>query len=328
MSESSYSYTSNESTAAEFSPVKHSQLVHVKSGSGSSNSPLNFGRSEETLIKFGETLTTRSPGPAAEYGLVSDHEEEREDSAAVKITLVKNIEPPATSSDPHVEANEEEDGRQSEDDEETGDIEGEEAKHHTVNHVINGFINPSYADEANEEDEFEEEEVKEKFPSHRHEDYEENVARGLSPDSTSGSCRTLPSRPPQLSIVRHTPYSPQQIQDDELPDGSSIRSDNQAITPRPPSTNSVDQQSFLLPLSSSPIDILTIFTRIASFVGVLLEVLTPKLQQGYQSNRSMPSSTELPSEVAQVREQIAEIQRQTETMRIEFLKKLHKVSSA
>ena len=48
---------------------------------------------------------------------------------------------------------------------------------------------------------------------------------------------------------------------------------------------------------------------------MLLSVLTPKLRQGFQSGRSAQASSEVPTEVAQVREQIAEIQRQTETMR-------------
>ena len=145
----------------------------------------------------------------------------------------------------------------------------------------------------------------------------------LSPPSSATShypSRVLPSKPPQLSVVRLTTYSPHE----EVTNPGMIETTggHTATSPTP-----AEQETFLLPLSSAPIDIITMFTRMASFVGMLLNVLTPKLRQGFQSGRTPPSNghNEVPSEVAQVREQIAEIQRQTETMRIEFLKKLHKV---
>lgn len=85
---------------------------------------------------------------------------------------------------------------------------------------------------------------------------------------------------------------------------------------------------YFFPVSSSPIDIVTVFSRLAGFVGKLLYVLTPKVRQGVQPvgvNMTMNSPSEMPREVTQARKLTSNIQMQTENMRIEFLKKLHKV---
>ena len=75
---------------------------------------------------------------------------------------------------------------------------------------------------------------------------------------------------------------------------------------------------FPLPLISLP------YTPDSSFVCNLLEILTPKMCQGFQ-NQDFNQMGEVPSEVSQVRKSMGNIQQHAETMRIEFLKKLHKV---
>ena len=293
VSDSSYSLTSNDSTPSELSPVKRPQLVRLRSGSMSSNSPLNFGRTGEPPL-LRETLVSHLPAPNTDY----EGDSEREGDHV--ITLVRSR---VKSHDSDSQVNEEEDG---------------EGMEREPDRVVNGFANPSFEHSSGDD------ELKKRFPHH-----DLAVNTPLPPSSPShdsspplNSSRVLPSRPPHLSVVRPSAFSPHPVEEDEeLPD---VPSSSIITLPSTP-TASVDQEAVLLPLSSSPVDILTMFTRMASFVGMLLSVLTPKLRQGFQSNRSAQASSEMPNEVAQVREQIAEIQRQTETMRIEFLKRLHKV---
>ena len=53
-------------------------------------------------------------------------------------------------------------------------------------------------------------------------------------------------------------------------------------SPSPSSTQDIDPsellRTFLFPVSNSPVDIVTMLSRLAEFTGVLLEVLSPKLK--------------------------------------------------
>ena len=56
--------------------------------------------------------------------------------------------------------------------------------------------------------------------------------------------------------------------------------DDDGITPVPKvSCSEEGVQNFLFPVSNSPIDIVTMLTRLACFTGSILNVLTPKLQR-------------------------------------------------
>ena len=56
--------------------------------------------------------------------------------------------------------------------------------------------------------------------------------------------------------------------------------DDDGITPVPKVSCSEESvQNFLFPVSNSPIDIVTMLTRLACFTGSILNVLTPKLQR-------------------------------------------------
>ena len=119
----------------------------------------------------------------------------------------------------------------------------------------------------------------------------------------------------------HRNYTHQQSVEDAIVELD--QSDSPAILPISPSPSSTST-SYFLPLSNSPFDMITMYTRLASFIGVLINTLTPKIQHGFHS-MGVGSSLEVPSEVTQVRRLMADIQQQAENMRIEFLKKLHKV---
>ena len=85
---------------------------------------------------------------------------------------------------------------------------------------------------------------------------------------------------------------------------------------------------YYLPLSSSPIDLITMFSRMASFIGTLLNVLTPKLKRGFKHMGTGAGPLEVPSEVVQARKLVTNIQQHAENMKIEFLRKIHKVGGA
>ena len=118
----------------------------------------------------------------------------------------------------------------------------------------------------------------------------------------------------------HTNYTHQQSVEDAIVELD--QSESPAILPISPLSSI--STSYFLPLSNSPFDMITMYTRLASFIGVLINTLTPKIQHGFHS-MGVGSSLEVPSEVTQVRRLMADIQQQAENMRIEFLKKLHKV---
>ena len=153
----------------------------------------------------------------------------------------------------------------------------------------------------------------------------------------------LPSKPPQISIVpnlssihgpststvvkvpRQNPMGGAKLLE---PVQTSVYSDDDisgspAVLPISPTPT--DAIYYFLPLSNSPIDLVSMYIRLASFVGNLLQVLTPKIRQGFQPP-GLDGSVEVPTEVAQVRQLMTSIQQQAESMRIEFLKKIHKVS--
>ena len=115
----------------------------------------------------------------------------------------------------------------------------------------------------------------------------------------------------------HRNYTHQQSVEDAIVELD--QSESPAILPISPSPSSTST-SYFLPLSNSPFDMITMYTRLASFIGVLINTLTPKIQHGFHS-MGVGSSLEVPSEVTQVRRLMADIQQQAENMRIEFLKK-------
>ncbi len=82
---------------------------------------------------------------------------------------------------------------------------------------------------------------------------------------------------------------------------------------------------FLFPVSNSPVDIVTMLTRLASFTGVILQVLTPKLKRNVFLPDHSKATQEYSSEVAMARAQASQQWRLAEDMKMEFLKKLHKV---
>ena len=155
----------------------------------------------------------------------------------------------------------------------------------------------------------------------------------------------LPSKPPQISVVpnlssihgpttstgvkvpRQTPMNGPKLLE---PVQTSVYSDvddissSPAVLPISPAP-SIDAVYYFLPLSNSPIDLVSMYIRLASFVGNLLHVLTPKIRQGFQPP-GVDGSVEVPTEVAQIRQLMTSIRQQAESMRIEFLKKIHKVS--
>ena len=155
----------------------------------------------------------------------------------------------------------------------------------------------------------------------------------------------LPSKPPQISLVpnlssihgtttstsikvpRQTPMGGakplEPVQTSVYSDIDDISS-SPAVLPISP-TPSTDAVCYFLPLSNSPVDLVSMYIRLASFVGNLLHVLTPKIRQGFQPP-GLDGSVEVPTEVAQIRRLMTSIQQQAESMRIEFLKKIHKVS--
>ena len=135
----------------------------------------------------------------------------------------------------------------------------------------------------------------------------------------------LPSHPPPISLLKserpHPPANEVQPSDS----ATSITTDpSQSPSLNPPSPSlSTTAIFYTLPVSNSPIDLITIFTRLGSFVGNLMEVLTPKVRQGLKMG--LNETAELPTEVNQIRRFLTDIRQQSDNMRIEFLKKIHKV---
>ena len=60
-------------------------------------------------------------------------------------------------------------------------------------------------------------------------------------------------------------------------DTNGVGSGSQEVAEGTPKSQEV--RSYLFPVSNSPLDIITMLTRAASFTGVLLNILTPKLRQ-------------------------------------------------
>ena len=135
--------------------------------------------------------------------------------------------------------------------------------------------------------------------------------------------KTTPSKPPQISVVRNLSDSYVAV-----PASTTSPSDSPSSSARPTPAISLDGIHYVFPISNSPIDLITIYLRLASFVGSILNVLTFKMRQGFKPpglNEQM-GEPELPSEVMQARRLMNDIQHQTENVRTEFLKKIHMVS--
>jgi hypothetical protein len=132
----------------------------------------------------------------------------------------------------------------------------------------------------------------------------------------------VPPVPPQLSVV-----SSAGIRLPHERGGYSTTSSNPSESPHTTvSTHSLNSALYTFPISNSPIDMITAYIRLASFVGNLLNVLTPKIRSGLKmSQAQINDTTELPSEVLQARRFMNNVQQLTEDMRIEFLKKIHKI---
>lgn len=104
-------------------------------------------------------------------------------------------------------------------------------------------------------------------------------------------------------------------------------------------------QSYFFPVSNSPVDMVTMLTRLACFTGSIVSVLTPRLPRsslrtgsnvslfishmmpGY-SWLSLQPSHEYAPEIAQAREQAKLLLTNAENNRTEFLKKMHRVRAA
>lgn len=148
-------------------------------------------------------------------------------------------------------------------------------------------------------------------------------------DSLPAPAKLLPSKPPPLSLVPKPHPTTKDVLGGEPSSTTSIstdHSDSPSIQPRSTScysSTTSDVVYYFFPISNSPIDIITIYTRLASFVGNVLGVLTPKIRQGFKPSEL---NVELPDEVNQVRRRMTTIHQQSETMRTEFIKKVHRVS--
>ncbi len=92
-----------------------------------------------------------------------------------------------------------------------------------------------------------------------------------------------------------------------------------------PDTGDTQVKQFLFPVSNSPVDMVTMLTRLAAFTGVVLQVLTPKLRRNVGLPDDPGANQEYSSEVATARAQASQQWRLAEDMKTELLKKLHKV---
>lgn len=97
---------------------------------------------------------------------------------------------------------------------------------------------------------------------------------------------------------------------------------NTPISSRPFSRGTF--QNYFFPVSNSPVDIVTMLTRLASFTGTILNVLTPRLPRSNPRTDNNPSHEYAP-EVAQAREQANLLWTNAEQNRTEFLKKMHRI---
>ena len=162
----------------------------------------------------------------------------------------------------------------------------------------------------------------------------ETKLKSKSFDTIPKPVNKLPSHPPPISVLNHKMAEPNR----SLPPTNGVApttsttsiSTDQSQSPflnagPSPSISTSSAVFYTFPVSNAPIDLFTIFIRLGSFVGNLMEVLTPKIRQGLKMG--LNETAELPSEVNQIRRFLTDIRQQSENMRVEFLKKIHKVCS-
>lgn len=152
------------------------------------------------------------------------------------------------------------------------------------------------------------------------------AANGASPSAVH-----LPATIPPIMVDKHHDPGVFDLSPDQTHPSSDQADPSQLI-----------KCDYLFPVSSSPLDLLTMLTRMASFTGMLLGVLSPKLRQStvahgnYKVCRGgvgvggatvcpLTSLQECGSEVASARRQASQQLRFTEDMRSGMLRKLHKV---
>lgn len=158
----------------------------------------------------------------------------------------------------------------------------------------------------------------------------ETKLKSKSFDTIPKPVNKLPSHPPPLSVLNHKVTEPTRSPGNGvLPTSSATsistdQSQSPSLTTGPsPSISTTSAVFYTFPVSNAPIDLFTIFIRLGSFIGNLMEVLTPKIRQGLKMG--LNETAELPSEVNQIRRFLTDIRQQSENMRVEFLKKIHKV---
>ncbi|XP_019857507.1 PREDICTED: uncharacterized protein LOC109585810 isoform X2 [Amphimedon queenslandica] len=161
----------------------------------------------------------------------------------------------------------------------------------------------------------------------------ETKLKSKSFDTIPKPVNKLPSHPPPISVlhVNHKMTEPTR----SLPPASGVAPTNSAtsvstdqsqspsLNGPSPSLSTTSAVFYTFPVSNAPIDLFTIFIRLGSFIGNLMEVLTPKVRQGLKMG--LNETAELPSEVNQIRRFLTDIRQQSENMRVEFLKKIHKI---
>ncbi len=148
----------------------------------------------------------------------------------------------------------------------------------------------------------------------------------------------LPRDPPNISIIpslsdprRLYHHGNEQVTPTRPTSGGVMRQTPSRYSESPPVSPSSSSYSSNLvphyfPVSSSPIDLITMINRLGNFIGMILNVLTPRLKHGLQQFDELDGSLEVPREVRQARKLVTNIQLQVENMKIEFLRKFHKVS--
>ncbi|CAI8016964.1 hypothetical protein GBAR_LOCUS10358, partial [Geodia barretti] len=84
--------------------------------------------------------------------------------------------------------------------------------------------------------------------------------------------------------------------------------------------------AYLLPVSNSPVDLVTMLTRLAGFTSTLLATLTPKLRHGAVPGLDEPRRAhDYAPDVANAKRQASQQLKHVENTHAEFLKKLHKI---
>ena len=160
----------------------------------------------------------------------------------------------------------------------------------------------------------------------------------LEPVPMSNSPIRLPLHPPNISIIPGL-SDPRRLynsldRNEQVPPVSYIRPNSGGISrysespPISPASTTLSTHLIphYFPVSSSPIDLITMLSRLGSFIGMILGILTPRLKRGLRQFDEIGGPLEVPREILQARKLVTNIQQQAENTKIEFLRKIHKVS--